>query len=223
MLEFAIVVVSTDAEFVERVTELGAQARCVDIEKVDRAETAFVSPANSLGFMDGGIDAAYMRMFPGVQQRVRSRIASLGHLTGLGRPYLRVGSALVVPAGPSTCLVSAPTMFLPHDVSATRNAYHACMAALMAFRKYRTRVRPFATLVLPGMCIGWGKMTRAEAAAQMRAAISDFENGLIPIECPESSDLPDVVLNESRDAEQPRNYDNREIHENTQKVPRPRL
>lgn len=29
-----------------------------------------VSPANSLGFMDGGIDMYYMQMFPGIQDRV---------------------------------------------------------------------------------------------------------------------------------------------------------
>jgi O-acetyl-ADP-ribose deacetylase (regulator of RNase III) len=44
-----------------------------------RGAVAFVSPANSLGFMDGGIDFAYSRhMFPGVEGTVRSKIRALG-------------------------------------------------------------------------------------------------------------------------------------------------
>lgn len=34
----------------------------------------FVSPANSLLQMDGGIDTAYSRMFPEIQQNVQSKL-----------------------------------------------------------------------------------------------------------------------------------------------------
>ena len=46
--------------------------------------TMYMSPANSLGFMDGGIDAAYMTMFLGVQADVQAKIRSLGKQTVLG-------------------------------------------------------------------------------------------------------------------------------------------
>ena len=35
---------------------------------------AIVSPANSFGFMNGGIDAVYMHMFPGIEARTQKRI-----------------------------------------------------------------------------------------------------------------------------------------------------
>ena len=75
------------------------------IQDVKRKGAAFVSPANSLGFMDGGVDYTLSReMFPGCEKEVKKKIWELaaqdpegGHKTLLGRPYLRVGSALWVP------------------------------------------------------------------------------------------------------------------------------
>lgn len=171
--------------------------------------TMFVSPANSVGFMDGGIDAAYMAMFPGVQQAVQAKIRSLGRTTTLGRHYLPVGSAVVVPVGFESALISAPTMFLPHDVSGTRNAYHAMMAALMAFAKQK-RQNAFVRLVSTGLCCGYGKMDPVVSAAQVREAYDDFLVGKTPMEIERLAD-PSFVVTQSRDDEQPHNFDNREI------------
>ena len=45
--------------------------------------TAFVSPANSLGFMDGGIDFVLSRfMFPGVEASVKAAFAREGAQIG---------------------------------------------------------------------------------------------------------------------------------------------
>jgi O-acetyl-ADP-ribose deacetylase (regulator of RNase III) len=41
--------------------------------------SAFVSPANSIGFMDGGIDYVYSRdMFVGVEKAVKGKIREIG-------------------------------------------------------------------------------------------------------------------------------------------------
>jgi O-acetyl-ADP-ribose deacetylase (regulator of RNase III) len=171
----------------------------------------YVSPANSLGFMDGGIDAAYMEMFPGIQAKVQNKIRELGHLTTLGRPYLSIGSAIVVPVdrdrGSSTMLVSAPTMFLPHDVSMTRNAYDAMMATLIAYQQNGADL-----LVTTGLCCGYGRMPGDVAARQMREAFDDFNAGRIP-QLIERLNDPSFVITQNRDYEQPCNYDNREIQE----------
>ena len=66
------------------------------------------------------------------------------------------------------------------------------------------------TLVATGLCCGYGKMDPVVSAKQTREAYDDFVAGLVPADF--SSD-PSIVLTKSRDAEQPRNYDNREIHE----------
>lgn len=186
-----------------------------DVTTFKRDGNIFVSPANSLGFMDGGIDAVYeKRMFPGVQASVQRAIKALGegHLTRLGRPYLRIGSALwtMFEGGDLSALITAPTMFLPHDVSGTRNAYWSFLAVLeLADRIYEMSEANLHTIVCPALCCGWGRMPTAEAVAQMREALADFEAGRKPVDVEDRGMR--YLIWPSRDAEQPANYDNREI------------
>lgn len=183
-----------------------ATCRVIDIHAVPREHAAFVSPANSLGFMDGGIDKPLRDMFPGCESRLKTAIKQLGHTTALGRAYLRVGSAYWQSVGPTTALISAPTMFLPHDVSATQNAYWAFMAVLMASLELPSTIR---RLVVPTLCCGWGRMSAEESARQMRRAFDNFLRGVRPPR--EATTVAGMVLLPSRDAEQPENYDTREI------------
>lgn len=182
-----------------------AKTTCGDVQTIPTDKTAFVSPANCLGFMDGGIDYVYSRkMFPGCEQQVKQKIRELGFQTLLGRPYLPIRSAFLVPVGETTGLICAPTMFLPHDVSNTRNAYLSCLAALMVFQK----VGLYETLVLTSHCCGYGKMSEVESAKQMRQAYDEFVRGGYPVDsCPG----PSVVLLPLCNEEQPDNFDNREI------------
>lgn len=153
----------------------GATWEVGDVRDVPREGRAFVSPANSMLVMDGGIDEVYSRdMFPGAEALAQARLEALtpARTTAGGRPYLPVGSAIAVPCGEATFLVCAPTMFRPHDVSTTRNAYHAFMAALCVAEKLAPAgVR---ALVTPGLCCGYGRMPASRAAAQMREAYDDF-------------------------------------------------
>lgn len=129
----------------------------------------FVSPANSLGYMNGGIDAAYMSMFGAqIEQRVRERIATIGD------GHLPVGSAFVTQVSATgrhdpdheNYLITAPTMISPGDVSGTRNAYHATLAAIRVWPRV-------GTLIIPPMCCGYGCMDPCESARQMEEAIRD--------------------------------------------------
>lgn len=161
--------------------------------------TAYVSPANSLGFMDGGIDYVYSRiMFPGLEADVKRAIADHGGNTSkLGRPFLPIGRALVVPVTPpGVYMVVAPTMLMPHDVRGTHNAYHATYAALKAACDHGNITR----LIIPGMCTGCGMMGAAEAVGQMKRAHDDFLAGRPPAWTPEQ-----IV------AEQPPWYENTEF------------
>lgn len=182
-----------------------AKVSYTDVTKISVEDTAFVSPANCLGFMDGGIDHAYSRtMFPGCEKKVRDTIKDLGFTTGLGRPYLPIGSAFAIPVGEKTSLICAPTMFLPHDVSTTQNAYWSFLAALQVFKK----LKHYKTLVVTSHCCGYGKMSPVESAKQMKQAYDDF----LADQCPkDSSTYRSVVLLPNIDEEQPDNYDNREI------------
>ena len=89
---------------------------------------AVISPANSFGFMDGGVDAAYMGFFgPDTQHRVQQIIRDLH------QGELVIGTAEIVETG-TACLpylIAAPTMHVPIMLGASVNAYLAAQAALL--------------------------------------------------------------------------------------------
>lgn len=146
-----------------------------NINSIPRENTVFVSPANSLGYMDGGIDYVLSReMFPGLQTIVQDLVAEHGVVNAFGRHYLPVGSALAA----TTYLIVAPTMFQPRDVSLTRNAYWSFLAALTLFHKHYKCDDERLTLVATSHCSGYGCMDSVESAQQMHAAYLDFLGGL---------------------------------------------
>jgi len=218
MRDSDLVFVSLNAAFVSlaRAAFPDATICSDDVTTLETHGTAFVSPANSLGFMDGGIDAAYRRMFPGCESVVKHAITVIGQRTNLGRPYLPVGSVfwqllqhqgrVSKPGG--TYLITAPTMFLPHNVGQTQNAYWAMRAVLMAFDRIQFASPQTTRLVVPSLCCGWGGMRPAESVTQIARAIADHKKeGALPI----LVEGLNYLLLASRDHEQPSNYDNREI------------
>lgn len=133
---------------------------------------AMVSPANSFGFMDGGLDFI-LRDFFGrpVEASVRHAIAR--QFDG----EMPVGNALIVPTQHAQIpfLVCAPTMRVPENVGQTVNAYLALRAALIAVRQFNAarqgqnapRIR---RVLCPGLCTAVGRMDPVQCARQMRAA-----------------------------------------------------
>jgi O-acetyl-ADP-ribose deacetylase (regulator of RNase III) len=136
---------------------------------------AVVSPANSFGFMDGGIDLAYRRYFGiDLQSRVQSKIKTefFGELP--------VGQAMVVPTGHEIVpyLVAAPTMRIPDRIADTVNVYLAFRATLLAVRRYNEgSPNAIGSLGVPALGTGIGAMPLTRAARQMHAAyVSVFES-----------------------------------------------
>ena len=129
---------------------------------------AMVSPANSFGIMDGGLDAAIRdTLGVGVEARVRARIVERHH------GELPVGSAEVVATEDARwpLLVCAPTMRVPESAAHTLNAYLAFRAALLALRDHgAAEGRAVQSVVCPGLCTGVGGMSARRCAAQMRVA-----------------------------------------------------
>ncbi|MEU9034523.1 macro domain-containing protein [Streptomyces sp. NPDC048352] len=97
---------------------------------LDEDVDAWVSPTNSRGRMDGGVDAAVKRFLgAGIQLRVQRAIRD--RFAG----SLPVGSAVCVPSGSLTprYLISTPTMETSsQNVSQTLNVALACAAAFQA-------------------------------------------------------------------------------------------
>jgi O-acetyl-ADP-ribose deacetylase (regulator of RNase III) len=138
---------------------------CGDILAV--AHTALVSPANSYGFMDGGIDAAYSAFFgPTVQVAVQDAINR--------RPegYLPVGASLAVTTGHSRIpfLIVAPTMHMPEEVPASN-----CYRALRAVLRLAGERPALADIFCPGLATGTGRVSASDAAEQIAAAYTDWK------------------------------------------------
>jgi O-acetyl-ADP-ribose deacetylase (regulator of RNase III) len=137
-------------------------------DPIDVRADAIVSPANSFGFMDGGIDAVYTHQFGvGLQQRLQQRIAAEHD------GELPVGMAVIVPtmhADIPWC-ISAPTMRVPRDVADTVNAYLAFRAALRAVLAHNASGQtPIKRVLCPGLGTAIGKMPVGRCARQMRVA-----------------------------------------------------
>jgi len=140
----------------------------VATDPIDVKADAIVSPANSFGYMDGGIDAVYTyQLGPQVQRELQARLA---------RDFggeLPVGSAVIIPTGHRDIpwCISAPTMRVPSFVGNTLNAYLAMRAALTAVLVHNEEGNePIRTVLCPGLGTAVGKMPVERCARQMRAA-----------------------------------------------------
>jgi O-acetyl-ADP-ribose deacetylase (regulator of RNase III) len=125
---------------------------------------SIVSPANSFGFMDGGIDLAYRNFFGlGIQRVVQSVIQD--RYGG----ELPVGSAFLAPTNHQriTHMIVAPTMKTPRNIVGTDNVYQATKAALLCAQEANP---PLERLGVPGMGTGVGGMDSFDAAGQMLKA-----------------------------------------------------
>ena len=146
----------------------GAFADREDVKVFDddyfaRPAGAMVSPANSFGIMDGGLDAAIRDVLGfQVQQRVQRVIVENHH------GELPIGCAEVVATGDERwpVLVVAPTMRIPESVAQTLNAYLAFRAVVLACKRAGVK-----SVVCCGLATGIGGMEPQRAAVQMRMAL----------------------------------------------------
>lgn len=138
---------------------------------------ALVSPANSFGFMNGGLDGAISRFFRGtIQVKVQRAIREKHY------GELPIGQAEIVPTDFEhfPYLICAPTMRIPQDVSKTLNAYLAFRAVLMAALAFnRSQPGNIRSIACPGLGTAVGNMAPDICAIQMRAAWENIIRGNI--------------------------------------------
>jgi O-acetyl-ADP-ribose deacetylase (regulator of RNase III) len=132
------------------------------------AKHCIVSPANSYGFMDGGIDAAYRAFFGAqIERKVQDAVTS--------RPegHLPVGASLVVRTGHAHIpfLIVAPTMTTPEEVM-SRNSYRAMNAI---FRIVSQHPEIGTDVFCPGLATGVGMVPPENAAIMMAEAYRDWK------------------------------------------------
>ena len=141
---------------------------------------AVVSPANSFGFMNGGIDLVYSRHFGWqIQERLQAVIQQ--------RYYgeLLVGQAAIIPTDAAAIpyVIAAPTMRMPQTIRETVNPYLAARAVFLLWKYGRFHDGALAgepisahirTLAMPGLGTGVGSVDATVCARQVRAALDDI-------------------------------------------------
>ncbi|MBL9005170.1 MAG: macro domain-containing protein [Myxococcales bacterium] len=150
---------------------------CGDI--FEHRADAIVSPANSFGFMDGGIDLVYSRRFGWDLQARLQRLLQTEH-----DGELPVGQAVILETLDSEIpfLISAPTMRVPMNVADTVNAYLAFRAVLRTVKQHnRTAAQPIRSVLCPGLGTAVGRMPPKRCARQMAAAYFCAEKGQTPV------------------------------------------
>ena len=178
---------------------------CGDLEFVtihegsilDVACDAVVSPVNSFGFMDGGIDALYSERFGWhVQDQLRKTILERHH------GELLIGSAEIVETGNLRMryLIAAPTMRVPMVLGTeTINPYLAARAVLLLVKHDKFSQGADAgeniseqveTIAFPGMGTGVGRVPAEVCARQVRVAIDHVLLGKfqVPVSWAEASE-----------------------------------
>ena len=131
------------------------------------ASHCLVSPANSYGYMDGGIDADYSQFFgPALQISVQDAI----HRRPEG--FLPVGAALAITTGHERIpyMIIAPTMEMPEEVPAS----HAGRALRAVLRLIAQQPHLGTDIYCPGLTTHTGHAPPEEAAATMQAAYSHW-------------------------------------------------
>jgi O-acetyl-ADP-ribose deacetylase (regulator of RNase III) len=134
-----------------------------------RPADALVSPANSFGIMDGGLDLAIRDQLGfSVESRIQQAILEKHH------GELPVGCAEIVATNDPRWryLVAAPTMRVPEPIPFTINAYLAFRAILVAVENFNKGLgkREIDSLVCCGLGTGIGKVSANKCAMQMRMA-----------------------------------------------------
>ena len=130
---------------------------------------AIVSPANSFGIMDGGLDLA-IRNELGFQIETDIQEVILNKYHG----EMPIGSAEIINTNHDkwSYMIAAPTMRIPENTAFTLNAYIAFRAILIAINSFNESKpkRSIKSLVCSGLGTGIGAMEPVKCAAQMRAA-----------------------------------------------------
>lgn len=212
-----ITIISLNREYVDLAKKAGFKnvhnMRIQEYRPI-RKNVFYVSPANALGFMDGGIDMDLSRVImPDIEKTLKRDIRKYGKTTLLGRKYLPIGSSIICEPDKrdvylhylkeKNChLISAPTMLLPQDVSNTENCYYACMASL--YNVFVNCKYDNAEVIFTSMACGYGNMTSQQSLTQFINALKNYKN------YKPSKVIDRCVLHEPNLDEQPLYYENTE-------------
>lgn len=166
VLDMRITIRDLDNAFIEQFAQrsqgTSVEIICADIFSAPAA--AIVSPANSFGNMGGGIDYAYKKRWPGIEELLQTEIRK-------NHSEILVGQAIAIETGDSNFpfLISAPTMRFPRAIQNYDDVYLATLAALRKAHSLKAE-----SIVMPGMGTLTGRVPYDIAAKMMLDAVSDY-------------------------------------------------
>lgn len=148
------------------------------VENVDittKKASCVVSPANSFGFMDGGVDAAYSRRFHGIQEKVQDAIERQGGELVVGNAFALSTEDEEIPL-----LIVAPTMRVPSVITDILDIYLSTRAAMREWLFVVSNIEDLDKdgIAFPGMGTGCGNVDFIVAARAMKCGIDDAIRGL---------------------------------------------
>ena len=159
----------------QKVFEDIGQVEVVHQSIFDLSCDAIVSPANSFGYMNGGIDFAISKNLGWhIEKRLQQKLREQYH------GELLVGQATLVETDSKQFpyLISAPTMRTPTTILRSPNIYLATKAILLLIKEGTfSDGTPIAerikTVAIPGLGTGVGQVPPMICARQMRIAWED--------------------------------------------------
>jgi len=172
-----IILTSLDEELKDAWEKYCGVHDCVEIVKgsiLDVDCDAVISPANSYGYMDGGIDMVYSKHFGwDLQARLQTLIKDKHH------GQLIVGSADIVETHDENIpyMIAGPTMRVPLSLYNSANPYLAMRAVLLlikhgTFNEHRVSDL-VTTIAVPGLGTGVGEIKADTCAKQVEFAIRE--------------------------------------------------
>lgn len=184
-----LVLAATDAALADAWLEECGALPNVSVHRgsiLDLDVDAVVSPANSFGFMEGGIDGVYHRHFGGHIQEMLQALLRAQH-----DGELPVGMAEILATGHPRLhfLIAAPTMRIPANVAGSAHSYLAARAVFRLVKQgsfapgsgaeghVSSRV---ASLAMPGLGTGVGGVPPRACARQVRIAYEQIVLGRVP-------------------------------------------
>jgi O-acetyl-ADP-ribose deacetylase (regulator of RNase III) len=148
-----------------------------------------VSPANSFGLMDGGVDRAIINFF-GLELMARVQ----EHIIHEFRGEQPVGTSFIIETGHTDhrFLAHTPTMRVPMQIACTDNVYRAMQAMLLAVWQHnRTSPHTIRVVACPGLGTATGEVPYRQAARQMALAYRHF------LQPPEAIHWPFALLRQA--------------------------
>lgn len=201
--------ISLNNTFIEKIKKYGFEAKTMKIQDYisnPNKKTYYISPANSLCFMDGGIDYALSRIiFPDIETEVKKNVKELGIKNIMGRTYLPIGSSIIIDKENNKSLVISPTMLLPQNVSNTKNAYYATISVLYNILINKKEKLENIDIIFTSFCCGYGKMNEDVSIQQILDGIKDYINYKPKVI------NKNIIINEPNLYNQPKYYQNTEF------------